>query len=156
MRSAAGRRVQGGHIDKHAYWLSGLLSLFAFRVFAQLLQAVHPVGWLPPFSEWQGSSLPYPALLTVQLLIILVLVNLIRKIGQRRLAPDVRIGRVFVVLGGIYFTVMLLRLLLGLTLLASVPWFAKSIPAFFHLVLASMLLLIGHYHSRGLTAGRTR
>jgi hypothetical protein len=43
---------------------------------------------------------------------------------------------------------MLLRLILGLTLLSSVSWFATPIPAFFHLVLASIVLVIGHYHYR--------
>ena len=33
----------------------------------------------------------------------------------------------------------------GLTFLADHPWFAKSLPAFFHVVLASFLLLLGHY-----------
>ena len=118
------------------------MSVFAFRVFAQLLQATFPVGWLPAVSQWQGSSLPYPVLLAIQLLIILVLVVVIWKIRHGSIHPDIRLGRWLFAVGGVYFIVMLLRLLLGLTLLASVPWFAKTIPAFFHLVLACICFTI--------------
>lgn len=132
------------------------MSVFAFRVFAQLLQATFPVGWLPAVSQWQGSSLPYPVLLAIQLLIILVLVVVIWKIRHGSIHPDIRLGRWLFAVGSVYFIVMLLRLLLGLTLLASVPWFAKTIPAFFHLVLACILLLVGHYHYQHAQHGASR
>lgn len=132
----------------HAYWLSAFLCLFIFRVVAQLLQATFPTDWMPPFTQWQGSSLPYPALLISQILIVLAVAIVIRRISTGRLKPNIRLGRLLLVLGGCYFTVMSLRLVLGLTLLSSVPWFAKPIPAFFHLVLASIVLLIGSYHYR--------
>ncbi len=129
-------------------WLSALLCLFTFRVLAQLLQVIYPVGWLPEFRQWQGSSLSYPLLLASQILIIFVVMIMIRQIGMAALKPNRRVGRRLFILGGVYFIVMLLRLILGLTLLSSVSWFATPIPAFFHLVLASIVLVIGHYHYR--------
>lgn len=51
--------------------------------------------------------------------------------------------RVCLAFGGAYFAVMAFRWLAGLTFLADQAWFAKSLPAFFHLVLASFILLLG-------------
>ena len=39
---------------------------------------------------------------------------------------------------------MFLRLLLGATVLSDVRWFASPLPAFFHLVLATYLLIYTH------------
>ncbi|MEM7791418.1 MAG: hypothetical protein AAF546_08450 [Verrucomicrobiota bacterium] len=46
--------------------LTLLLVIFCFRVFAQLLQAVQPVDFLPPFERWASGLLPYPILLITQ------------------------------------------------------------------------------------------
>jgi hypothetical protein len=83
-------------------------------------------------------------LLSFQILIVLVVAIVIARISVGKLKPNIRRGRLLLALGGIYFFVMLLRLVFGLTIFSSVPWFAKPIPAFFHLVLASIVLLIGH------------
>ena len=47
--------------------------------------------------------------------------------------------------GAVYFALMAARLILGLTILSSSVWFATWIPAVFHLVLASEVLLVGGY-----------
>lgn len=135
-------------VGKYPMLLSALLCLFIFRVLAQLLQVLHPVTSLPELQQWQGSSLPYPILLVSQLLIVFVVVIMIRRISVGALKPTRRVGYLLLTLGGVYFIAMLLRLVLGLTLLSSVFWFATPIPAFFHLVLASIVLVIGHYHYR--------
>lgn len=138
----------GVTVRRYIIGLSVLLGLFLSRVTAQFIQHVYPVEWLPDFSRWQGSSLPYPALLFAQLLIVLVIVLLIRRVAVGTMRPNRQTGRILFFLGGVYFSVMLLRLVLGLTLLSAMPWFAKPLPAFFHLVLAAIVLLIGHFHSR--------
>lgn len=130
----------------HASGLTALLLLFVFRVLAQLLQAIAPVDVLPEFHQWQGSGIPYPLLLVVQLFIIAVAARIIHGIQAGTMKPQIHTGRILLVIGVMYFVVMLARLLLGLTLLTTVSWFAKLIPAFFHLVLACMVLLVGHYH----------
>jgi hypothetical protein len=43
---------------------------------------------------------------------------------------------------------MLARLVLGATVLSSQRWFARPLPTIFHIVLATYLLLCGHYHLR--------
>lgn len=59
--------------------------------------------------------------------------------------------------GAIYCTTMLVRLVLGLTIFRSNRWFSSILPTTFHLVLASYLLLDGHFHFRyGATARNSR
>ncbi len=121
----------------------GLLTcLFALRVAAQLLQAVSPTEWLPPFAAWQGSALPYPVLLSTQVLILTVMVwVMFRGWHGNRVLLDSWMKPVRV-LAAIYFGTMAFRLLAGLTILAHVPWFAAALPATFHLVLATFLFLV--------------
>ena len=139
-------RTAGGKL--HATWLIGLSALFLLRVLGQLIQVLYPVGFLPSLESWQGSSIPYGVLLGIQLAIIALVLLIARRIHLGRVIPNRRIGAILLILGAVYFTVMLARLVLGLTVLSGHPWFAKPIPAFFHLVLAGMVLTIGHYHWR--------
>lgn len=125
-------------------WL--LTALFLSRVLAQLIQYLSPVTALPEFAAWQGSALPYPLLLSSQLLILLVMVYLTRRCAAGQLERRPRTGQLLGLIGGVYFSGMLLRLLLGLTLYTDHAWFAKPLPAFFHLVLAGYILTLGLYH----------
>lgn len=138
------------HGAVHVVWLWALTILFAFRVAAQAVQLASPTAVLPPFDAWQGSGLDYPALLVSQLLILGVMVAGATRVS-RGLHTSRRAGTWLLALGSVYFAAMAVRLVLGLTVLAHVSWFAKPLPALFHLVLAGYLLTLGHYH---LTRGR--
>ena len=127
-------------------WLIALFSLFVFRVVAQLLQSVYPVSFLPSYSAWHSGALPYGSLVLSQLLIIMVFSLTIRGFARESVRPKRRLGQWLLVLGGFYFGTMILRLLAGLTIAADHPWFGAKIPAFFHIVLASFILLVGHFH----------
>lgn len=126
-------------------WLLALIGLFVFRVLAQLVQSLTPLPWLPPFEAWHGAVLPYPLLLACQIVIIAALAVIIWRVGSDRVVPRPWKFRLCFVLGVPYFLFMAFRLAAGLTFLSDHPWFAKSLPAFFHIVLASFLLLLGHY-----------
>ena len=135
-------------------WMLTLAALFVLRVLAQAVQWVGPVPFLPPFDTWQGSGLPYPALLTSQVLIIALLARALLVMRSRSIRPASWKHRACFVLGGAYFAAMAFRLLAGLTFLSDVGWFADSLPALFHLVLAAFVLLFGHYvYSAGRDAG---
>lgn len=126
----------------------GLLTgLFALRITAQLVQYATPTRLLPPFDAWQGSGLAYPVLLTSQLLILVAMVFGTGAV-HRRVRARKSVGRWLIVLGAVYFASMSARLVLGLTALADITWFAKPLPAVFHMVLAGYMLTLGHYHSR--------
>ena len=71
-------------------------------------------------------------------------VVIVRMHGNQTLISNRLIAPV-AVLSALYFTVMALRLVLGLSVLSHSGWFSTWIPTVFHLVLASKLLLISAY-----------
>ena len=95
---------------RYAIALGGLLLLFVFRIVAQLAQWIHPVDFLSPFDDWQSGVLPYPVLLTGQILVLAVLLRVVvghvtgRCIARRWLGIALLAG------GGVYFAVMCFRL----------------------------------------------
>lgn len=133
------------HGAGHAALLWSLTALFTFRVAAQLVQFTKPVAALPAFDAWQGSGVSYPVLLASQLAILIVMIRASSRVSQR-LRRVRRIGVWLLAIGGMYFAVMAVRLVLGLTMLGHVSWFAKPLPALFHLGLAGFVLTLGHYH----------
>lgn len=126
-------------------WLLVLLGLFVFRTLAQLVQSVYPVPFLPPFGAWHGAVMPYPLLVIIQVVIIVALTIILWRVRSDAIVPSQWKYRVCFILGGIYFSFMAFRLFAGLTFLSDHPWYSRSLPAFFHVVLASFILLLGRY-----------
>ena len=126
-------------------WMLALTVLFAARVLAQAVQWAGPVPFLPSFDAWQGSGLPYPALFASQVAIIALLVRVLFLVRADAVSPASWKHNACFILGGLYFAVMGARLVAGLTLLSDVEWFDSTLPALFHVVLASFILLFGHY-----------
>lgn len=130
-----------------AYAIAVALLGIAFfgRVVGHIIQITMPVAFLPPLESFKGSELPDPVLLAAQIVILILFVVVVRRmaVGSRVIA--LRWTYPTIVLGVIYFLVMTARLVLGLTILADDKWFAAPIPASFHLVLASAVVLIGAY-----------
>jgi hypothetical protein len=118
---------------------------------AQLLQAWFPVGFLPPFESWESGALPYWLLLLSQAVIILVCAGVIWRLHAGLTMPSARTGGVFLVIGGLYFGLMCMRLTIGLTVAPDHYWFSARLPTVFHLVLAGFILVYGKFH---MTAGR--
>ncbi|GJL83452.1 MAG: hypothetical protein DHS20C01_30860 [marine bacterium B5-7] len=129
-------------------WLIFLLTLFVFRVAAQLLQTVHPVTFLPPFDAWQSGTLPYPLLLLAQLMIIALCLRMIIKVRTDTLRVNRKTGLVWLIPGFIYLFVMLFRLTAGLSFAVEHSWLGALIPTIFHLVLASFIISVGLYYWR--------
>ena len=130
----------------HLICLSILALLFAFRVIAQCVQNYFPLDHLPPFVAWQGSSLPYHWLLFFQIIILLIMARQIFLVSREKIIQNRTLGKVLRVLGSLYFGSMFLRLAAGMTFAAENHWFAAKLPSFFHLVLASFVLVLAHYH----------
>ncbi len=89
--------------------------------------------------------MPYPLLVIIQVVIIVVLTIILWRVRSDAIVPSRWKYRVCFTLGGMYFTFMAFRLFAGLTFFSDNPWFSKSLPAFFHVVLASFILLFGRY-----------
>lgn len=132
-----------------------LLGLFVFRVIAQLLVLNLNLPLLPPFDAWHSALLPYPTLVAAQIAIIAICTSLCVRMLRNAITPRKNLGTLLLIFGGIYFAVMLLRLTQGLTVLATHAWFAQHLPTVFHFVLASFVLVLGHFHftqARGMYA----
>ena len=123
-----------------------MLALFVIRVIAQPLSLIVDSPLLPRFESWHGGVLPYPALLLAQLLIIAWFTRTAWRFSKGDVTPHHRRGIWVTAFGIVYFLTMLARLILGLTVLRESRWFTSYLPTFFHLVLASYLLLYAHYH----------
>jgi hypothetical protein len=132
-----------------------LTGLFAFRVAAQPA-ALALDRLLPAFESWDGGVLPYPVLLVTQLVILGWLARTAWRFWTGTVVPSRRIGRAALAVGIVYFAVMFLRLLLGATTLSDVRWFASPLPAFFHLVLATYLLVYGYCHLHTVSGNASR
>jgi len=131
---------------RYAMWLWLLLVVFAFRVAAQPAALVFKDSFLPPFESWHGGVMPYGVLLASQLLILAALGWASWRFTAGDVVPRRRLGVAALTFGGVYFCVMALRLMLGLTLFSDQRWFASRVPTLFHLVLAAFVMLFGHFH----------
>jgi hypothetical protein len=127
-----------------ALWL--LLLLFAFRVVAQPLALVVDSEVLPPFESWHSAALPYGVLLASQAAILVALGWTAWRFTTGDVKPRRSVGKVALAFGGLYFGLMVVRLVLGLTALNDRRWFASPLPTVFHLVLAAFVLLYGSFH----------
>ena len=128
--------------------LTILFLLFTFRVVAQLVQKFYALSFIPQFDKWQSGALPYPVLIAIQLIIILICTKLLVQLARGRTTPKPMVGVIYMGLGGVYFSVMLFRLVGGLTFGSEHHWWSATIPTAFHLVLASFLLLLGRCYYR--------
>lgn len=153
-------------IRKRYFWLlATLLFLFCLRVLGQALVAFFGVTFLPPMEEWMSGVLPYPELLTSQILIILlygkVCLDFARGCGYFVAPPGSpaspglagwgvgrRLGINLLKLGWLYLGVMIIRYVIRMSLYPRERWTGGSIPIFFHWVLASFIIVLGQYHWR--------
>ncbi len=136
--------------------LVALACLFALRVVAQATQRWHPFTFLPPFDAFQGSALPYEILLSAQIVILAMMTRLAWQVRSDKLQRRAGVGRALSIAGWIYFSVMLIRLCVGIAAPAAPDWFKAWIPGVFHLVLAAFLLALAGYHRQRLSGADDR
>lgn len=122
-----------------------LLLLFFIRVVAQLIQYNLEISWLPAFYSWLSATIPYGWLLFSQVVIIGIIVMVMVRIQRGSYHFSKVRARLLLWIGAIYFLTMLVRFILSMTLMTAHPWFGATLPALFHMVLASVLLVIGLY-----------
>ena len=131
--ASSGRRIS----HPYGWLLLGLLLLFFLRVAAQ---PNSPVTSLPPFETWQSGAVPYPLLVSLQLIILVACGRVVWSFLSGPVVPSGKNGRLLLVLGWVYFVAMGIRLLIGLTVAPNHFWFGAIVPTLFHLVLASSVL----------------
>lgn len=135
--------------------LLGFTGLFAFRVAAQFVESVSPSTLMPDFDRWSSGAIGYQLLLPLQLVILAAMIAGICLLPRLRLKQALLEAlKYFAIL---YFAIMLVRLVIALTGISSLPWFQLPLPAFFHLVLASYLFCGARYisHNQSSEGGTT-
>ena len=110
-----------------------------------LLQSKFSIEYLPAFAAWHSDALPYRYLLVLQALIILLYGYICVQFTLAKIVPERIAGKIFLCLGAGYAGIMIIRLLVGL-FISSPTWFQAYLPIFFHLDLASFLILVGLFH----------
>ncbi len=136
--------------------VAALSVAFLVRVAAQAVQRWYPQGFLPPFDAWQGSGMPYPALLACQVVILALLAVAICSMVHRGRLLSAKGSRYVIFIGCAYFALMLARLALGLTVLGDSAWFTAWISALLHLDLAVVVILWGRDQHRLARTANTR
>jgi hypothetical protein len=141
-----------GALKRRYFWtLVALLFLFCLRVLGQILVVFLHVSFLPPMEEWMSGLVPYPELLTAQILIIALYGKVCIDFFHGRgffFAPRRPLGTCLLIFGSLYFGVMVIRYTIRMGLYPNERWTGGCIPIFFHWVLASFILVLGSYHWR--------
>jgi len=135
-------------LKSYTPWLWLLLVLFAFRVIAQLSLTQFDIPLLPNYEQWHSGAMPYWLLLLSQVVILAVMLKVTLNFSRSRISPNRRSGTGLAAFGIMYLSIMLGRLILGLTVYTDSRWFTNWIPTFFHIVLASFVLVIAAFHLR--------
>lgn len=131
--------------------LSICVILFALRVLGQVIVVLFAPRWLPAMEHWYSGLMPYRYLLPAQLILLAVMIliaadiyrmdGLFAAVGWQFLAIPLRI------LAVLYFLAMVVRYVLTMAFRPERRWLKRTIPIWFHMVLATALWTFGSYHS---------
>ncbi len=141
------QREKSSNIRPYVLVLLILFGLFAFRVIAQLLQFIYPVSFLPSYEAWHSGALPYAVLLMTQGIILAMCLRIAWGVFKGTIVASRQKGKILLGVGFIYFVSMGARLMIGLTIASDHYWFGAVLPTFFHMVLASFLIVYGRFHA---------
>jgi hypothetical protein len=125
--------------------LRATLLLFLLRVVAQVEVWLIAPDWLPPMEAWYSGLLPYPLLLPVQIVLLMLMAAVAydRASSRPRVARRAdRLNTGLRILAIVYFLVMVLRLALTIRTHGPEFYLHGAIPVAFHWVLALFLLAL--------------
>jgi len=125
-----------------ALWLC--LSIFVARVMGQIEVVLLAPSWLPPFRAWESGLIPYSVLLPIQILLIawmaIIAADHWRGSGYFWLKRESTRRRLKLI-AGIYFAVMLLRLVITVAIPPHTLLERGLIPIIAHWDLAAFMYL---------------
>jgi hypothetical protein len=125
--------------------------LFLLRVVGQLEVLLLAPDWLPPMYDWYSGLIPYPILLPLQIVLLMIMASVVMREMQTSHSASGNWKLWVRGLAIVYFTLMLLRLIVQLIRGADGMIEAGGIPVAFHWVLALFLLVLARRNS---TTGR--
>ena len=129
---------------RDARLMTALAALFLGRVLGQIIVSRRRVRFLPRMDQWQSGLLPYPVLLLSQ---DVILVSQAAIIGQAKrgqgvlVEPRPRAGATLRALSIVYFSGMIVRYVVSMRRYPERRWLGKTIPIWFHCVLAAFLFV---------------
>lgn len=131
---------------RHARALAILTVLFSLRVLGQALVVFFFVDWLPANEHWASGLVPYPLLLTIQLVMLTVMIKIVLNVRRAEgffatLPPST--GHFLIGCSAVYAGSMTLRYVATMFLRPEMRWLGGTIPIFFHFVLATFLYIWG-------------
>ncbi len=135
----------------HGPLLALLTLLFALRVLGQALVAFFGVTWLPAMEQWFSGLIPYPWLISIQILFLMLMAKIASEIWRGQGAFAMRRphwAEFLIKFSAVYAAAMVLRYALTMILRPDLRWHGNVIPIFFHFVLAGFIGVLGHYHQR--------
>lgn len=131
------------------YWLWLCTALLAGRVVGQIVVVLRAPRWLPPMEQWQSGLVPYPFLLSVQAVVLILMcwisIDFSRAAGFW-VAPHPRLGRVVVWWSYLYAGAMAVRYVVWMARRPDQRWLGGTIPIVFHTVVAAFQWIFGMYH----------
>ena len=138
----------GGDSTAYAAWLWMLLGLFVGRVVGQIIVVIAHPRWLPEMKQWYSGLLPYPVLLPIQILYIVVMtwiaLDFTRGSGTF-VTPRPALGEVLIWISYVYAAGMVVRFVIWLR---KPPAERRAwIPIIFHIVLAAYLWVFASWHA---------
>jgi len=136
--------------NRHGPILALLTALFFLRVLGQALVAYASVGWLPAMQHWASGLIPYPALLAIQIVMLVVMIKISTDIWRSKgffATPQLSSARLLIGFSAIYSGSMVLRYVLTMIFQPEMRWLGSAIPIFFHFVLAAFIYTLGRFQS---------
>ena len=138
--------------DPTAYspWLWLFTLLLLGRVLGQLVVATAAPRWLPPMDRWQSGLLPYPVLLSGQMVVLtlMVWISLDFSLGAGFwVEPRPRLGLAALWWSALYFGAMLVRYVIRMARRPDQRWLGGTIPIIFHSVVAAFQWTFGLFHA---------
>jgi hypothetical protein len=134
--------TQSERCRSFALWLC--LSLFVVRVVGQIEVVLSSPSWLPPFQAWESGLIPYSLLLPIQIILIawmaIVASDPWRGSGYFWVTQQ-KTRRRLKIFAGLYFAVMLLRLLITVAISPHTLLERGLIPVIAHWDLAAFIYL---------------
>lgn len=146
---------------KYAALLLAFTLLFFLRVLGQVLVVFADVEFLPAMEHWYSGLMPYPVLLPIQLVMLVVMLRMIIDVQQGTGIFSRQSDRVGIFLrwfSYVYFLAMVIRYILTMTFHPELRWFGHTIPIIFHMILALFLYTYSCYltdNTVGSSAGNT-
>ena len=125
--------------------------LFALRVIGQVIVARFAPRRLPAMEHWYSGLMPYRYLLPAQLLLLslmaLIVADVFRDNGFFALEWWSNIATPIRLAAFVYFFSMVARYVITMARKPERRWFKRTIPVWFHMVLATALWSFGQFHS---------